>query len=128
MFYLFALCRKLELIVISELAGTTMYSSLLEPHCCQQRFTHGCIRNFISKGYFVCTCFLVSCYFFRQIFKILKAPFTDNGDGAMLKMEELADPRHAPYRHICRISYRILRLSQQAYRKNQVKIKILFIH
>ncbi|XP_071809962.1 inositol 1,4,5-trisphosphate receptor-like isoform X2 [Asterias amurensis] len=55
----------------------------------------------------------------KQIFKILKAPFTDNGDGAMLKMEELADPRHAPYRHICRISYRILRLSQQAYRKNQ---------
>ncbi|XP_038054419.1 inositol 1,4,5-trisphosphate receptor isoform X2 [Patiria miniata] len=55
----------------------------------------------------------------KQIFKILKAPFTDNGDGAMLKMEELADPRHAPYRHICRICYRILRLSQQAYRKNQ---------
>nr|Q8WSR4.1 RecName: Full=Inositol 1,4,5-trisphosphate receptor; Short=ApIP3R [Patiria pectinifera]BAB84088.1 inositol 1,4,5-trisphosphate receptor [Patiria pectinifera] len=55
----------------------------------------------------------------KQIFKILKAPFTDNGDGAMLKMEELADPRHAPYRHICRLCYRILRLSQQAYRKNQ---------
>ncbi len=65
--------------------------------------------------------------FRHQIFKILKAPFTDNGDGAMLKMEELADPRHAVYRHICRISYRILRLSQQAYRKNQVKIMILFI-
>ena len=54
------------------------------------------------------------------MFKILQAPFADNGDGPMLRMEELGDQRHAPFRHICRLCYRILKLSQQSYRKNQV--------
>uniref|UniRef100_H3A1P5 Inositol 1,4,5-trisphosphate receptor n=1 Tax=Latimeria chalumnae TaxID=7897 RepID=H3A1P5_LATCH len=55
----------------------------------------------------------------KQIFKLLQAPFTDCGDGPMLRLEELADQRHAPFRHICRLCYRVLRHSQQDYRKNQ---------
>lgn len=56
----------------------------------------------------------------KQIFKLLQAPFTDCGDGPMLRLEELGDQRHAPFRHICRLCYRVLRHSQQDYRKNQV--------
>ncbi|CAN0066404.1 unnamed protein product, partial [Lampetra planeri] len=55
----------------------------------------------------------------KQIFKLLQAPFVDGGDGPMLRMEELSDQRHAPFRHICCLCYRVLRHSQQDYRKNQ---------
>nr|3UJ0_A Chain A, Inositol 1,4,5-trisphosphate receptor type 1 [Rattus norvegicus]3UJ0_B Chain B, Inositol 1,4,5-trisphosphate receptor type 1 [Rattus norvegicus]3UJ4_A Chain A, Inositol 1,4,5-trisphosphate receptor type 1 [Rattus norvegicus]3UJ4_B Chain B, Inositol 1,4,5-trisphosphate receptor type 1 [Rattus norvegicus] len=55
----------------------------------------------------------------KQIFKLLQAPFTDAGDGPMLRLEELGDQRHAPFRHIARLAYRVLRHSQQDYRKNQ---------
>ena len=62
---------------------------------------------------------IVVVVFCAQVFRILQAPFQDNGDGAMLRMEELADARHAPFRLICRLCYRILKLSQADYRKNQ---------
>ena len=50
---------------------------------------------------------------------MLKAPFTDTGYGALLRMEDLSDQKNAVYKHICRLCYRILKLAQQDYRKNQ---------
>uniref|UniRef100_A0A6I8N225 Inositol 1,4,5-trisphosphate receptor n=1 Tax=Ornithorhynchus anatinus TaxID=9258 RepID=A0A6I8N225_ORNAN len=55
-----------------------------------------------------------------QVFGILKAPFKDKeGEGAMLRLEELGDQRYAPYKYMLRLCYRVLRHSQQDYRKNQ---------
>ncbi|KAM4675653.1 inositol 1,4,5-trisphosphate-gated calcium channel ITPR2 [Discoglossus pictus] len=55
-----------------------------------------------------------------QVFGILKAPFKDKaGEGSMLRLEDLGDQRYAPYKYILRLCYRVLRHSQQDYRKNQ---------
>ncbi|XP_029011065.1 inositol 1,4,5-trisphosphate receptor type 3 isoform X2 [Betta splendens] len=57
----------------------------------------------------------------KQIFGILKAPFKDRGggEGPLLRLEELGDQKNAPYQYMLRLSYRVLRHSQEDYRKNQ---------
>lgn len=64
--------------------------------------------------------FTLSDFDFEQIFGILKAPFKDKGEGSMLRLEDLGDQRYAPYKYMLRLCYRVLRHSQQDYRKNQV--------
>ncbi|GAB6029930.1 hypothetical protein CHUAL_005626 [Chamberlinius hualienensis] len=55
----------------------------------------------------------------KQIFKILQAPFFDHSDGTMMTMEDLGLPHNEFYKTVYRLCYRMLRLAQHDYRKNQ---------
>ncbi|KAL5260490.1 hypothetical protein ACHWQZ_G010582 [Mnemiopsis leidyi] len=50
----------------------------------------------------------------KQVFELLKAPFNKE-----TPMELLLDKKWAPFRSICRLCYRMIKVSQQSYRKNQ---------
>ena len=59
----------------------------------------------------------------QQVFRLLKAPFVEYGNKSGLQMIELKDSKHG-LQQIFRLCYRILKHSQQSYRKNQVRDSI----
>lgn len=54
----------------------------------------------------------------QQVFRILKAPFSEYGNKNGLLLSDLKEPKYL-LQQIFRLCYRILKHSQQSYRKNQ---------
>jgi hypothetical protein len=55
----------------------------------------------------------------KQIFRLLKAPFSEHGSKMNMQIDDLKDSKNG-LQQIFRLCYRILKHSQQSYRKNQV--------
>lgn len=62
----------------------------------------------------------------QQIFRILKAPFAEYGGKMGLSVGHLKDSRNG-LQQVFRLCYRILKHSQESYRKNQVLIFTILI-
>ncbi|KAM7396527.1 hypothetical protein PAMP_019561 [Pampus punctatissimus] len=60
-----------------------------------------------------------------QIFGILKAPFTDQGDGPMLKLEDLGDQRYAHFKYMLRLCYREYIAKKFTIMQSQIGYEIL---
>ncbi|KAA8590268.1 hypothetical protein FQN60_014202 [Etheostoma spectabile] len=60
-----------------------------------------------------------------QIFGILKAPFTDQGDGPMLKLEDLGDQRYAHFKYMLRLCYREYIAKKFSIMQSQIGYEIL---
>jgi inositol 1,4,5-triphosphate receptor type 1 len=60
----------------------------------------------------------------HQVFKLLKAPFVNTGNPAGFDLTDLKDHKNG-LQQVFRLCYRILKHSQQSYRKNQVKIELI---
>ncbi len=54
----------------------------------------------------------------QHIFRVLKAPFAEHGGQMGLQIADLKDVKNG-FQQIFRLCYRILKNSQQSYRKNQ---------
>ncbi|TRY92287.1 hypothetical protein DNTS_007066 [Danionella cerebrum] len=60
-----------------------------------------------------------------QIFGILNAPFSEIKDSPMPKLDDVGEQRNAAFKYMLQLCYRILRHSQQDYRKNQALIEYI---
>ncbi|KAG7217361.1 hypothetical protein INR49_021528 [Caranx melampygus] len=60
-----------------------------------------------------------------QIFGILKAPFTDQGDGPMLRLEDLGDQRYAHFKYMLRLCYREYIAKKFSIMQSQIGYEIL---
>jgi len=57
-----------------------------------------------------------------ELFNILKAPFTSDDHKGIITLEEVTSVQNSSIRTICQLCYRLLKHSQDGYRKNQEHI------